>query len=74
MDKFEKWQNGVMVRSNVRETIEENALRIAIDAAITDLNTIQAAALTTESSQIAAIKGMASIQEKLLRYIKRTVL
>ena len=49
-------------------------IRTAYNQAITDLQTIQGAALTTEASQIAAIKGMAAIQEKLLKFLKEMIL
>ena len=50
------------------------AIRTAYNQAITDLQSIQGAALTTEASQIQAIKGMAGILEKLLKFMKETIL
>jgi len=70
----EEWENGALKSQRIDEgNLDEKALRNAIDGAITDLQVIQGAALTTEAAQINAIKKEAEILEKVLRFIKRRV-
>lgn len=52
---------------------DRTAIKAAYTQALVDLNNIQTATLSTEASQIQAIKGMAGILEKLLRFMKDTI-
>jgi len=67
-------KGGVLISTETRYSLEEKALRERMDAAITDTQTIQGAALNTEAAQINAIKAEAEILEKLLKFIKWKVL
>ena len=69
----EIWNKGTLESTHTEESPEDATLRAAIDTAISELQTIQSAALTTEASQISAIKKNSDILEKAIKYIKRTL-
>jgi len=74
-EKVAYWQNKTIQEAiNKADSTNRAAIREAYNQAITDLQTIQGAALTTEASQIQAIKGMAGILEKLLKFMKEMIL
>lgn len=68
------WQNrSIQMALDKTDGTDRAAFRAAYNQALSDLAAIQSSSLSTEAAQIQAIKGMAGILEKLLRFMKEMI-